>query len=125
MAKNTGNNFRRGAVTARTQFERPDGNYQKRNERTGEFMSVKNGGSPFKGVAKEPDGRDGDEGQTGRGVGDQFRRHLLPAIRPARECLLPVWRKLIPALAIRFQHRLLLGRELGPRHTRYRLRRTE
>ena len=40
MAKNTGNNFRRGAVTGRTQFERPDGNYQKRNERTGEFMSV-------------------------------------------------------------------------------------
>jgi len=59
MAKNTGNNFRRGAVTGRTQFQRPDGNYQKRNERTGEFMSVKNGGSPFKGVAREPDGRDG------------------------------------------------------------------
>ena len=59
MAKNTGNNFRRGAVTGRTQFERPDGNYQKRNERTGEFMSVKNGGAPFKGVTKEPDGRDG------------------------------------------------------------------
>ena len=52
MAKNTGNNFRRGAVTGRTQFQRPDGNYQKRNERTGEFMSVKNGGSPFKGVAR-------------------------------------------------------------------------
>jgi hypothetical protein len=58
MAKNTGSNFRRGAVTARTQFQRNDGNFQKRNERTGEFMSVKNGGSPFKGVAKEPDGRD-------------------------------------------------------------------
>jgi hypothetical protein len=58
MAKNTGDGFRRGAVTGRTQFQRPDGNYQKRNERTGEFMPVKDGGTPFKGVAKEPDGRD-------------------------------------------------------------------
>jgi hypothetical protein len=59
MAKNTGNDFRRGAVTARTQFQRVDGNYQKRNERTGHFMEVKQDGSPFKGVAREPDGRDG------------------------------------------------------------------
>lgn len=59
MAKNTGNDFRRGAVTARTQFQRPDGNYQKRDERSGHFMAVKDGGKPFKGVAKEPDGRDG------------------------------------------------------------------
>ena len=58
MAKNTGDGYRRGAVTARTQFARPDGNYQKRNERTGEFMEVKSGGDPFKGVAKEPDGSD-------------------------------------------------------------------
>lgn len=57
MAKNTGSNFRRGAVTARSQFKRPEGNYQKRNDHTGEFMSAKNGGSPFKAVAKEPDGR--------------------------------------------------------------------
>lgn len=59
MAKNTGNDFRRGAVTARTQFQRPDGNYQKRDERSGHFTAVKDGGKPFKGVAKEPDGRDG------------------------------------------------------------------
>ena len=58
MAKNTGDGFRRGAVTGRTQFQRPDGNFQKRDERTGEFMSVKDDGKPFKGVAKEPDGRD-------------------------------------------------------------------
>ena len=57
MAKNTGKGFRRGAVTGRTQFERPDGHFQKRNERTGHFMEVKDEGS-FKGVAKEPDGRD-------------------------------------------------------------------
>ncbi len=60
MAKNTGDGFRRGAVTARTQFQRPDGNWQKRDERTGQLMSVKDDGTPFKGVAKEPDGRDTD-----------------------------------------------------------------
>lgn len=59
MAKNTGNDFRRGAVTARTQFRRGDGNYQKRDERTGHFMEVKQDGRPFKGIAREPDGRDG------------------------------------------------------------------
>ena len=58
MAKNTGRNFRRGAVTARTQFQRDDELWQKRDERTGQFMSVKDDGTPFKGVAKEPDGRD-------------------------------------------------------------------
>lgn len=58
MAKNTGNGFRRGAVTARTQFERPDHHWQKRNERTGQLMGVKDDLEPFKGVAREPDGRD-------------------------------------------------------------------
>ena len=58
MAKNTGDGYRRGAVTGRTQFQRDDGNFQKRNERNGQFMEVKGGGRPFKGVAKEPDGRD-------------------------------------------------------------------
>lgn len=58
MAKNTGDGFRRGAVTGRTQFQRPDGLWQKRDERTGHLMSVKDDGEPFKGVAREPDGRD-------------------------------------------------------------------
>lgn len=58
MARNTGNGFRRGAVTARTQTKRADGNWQKRDERTGRLMQVKDDGKPFKGVAKEPDGRD-------------------------------------------------------------------
>ena len=58
MAKNTGNNHRKGAVTARTQYQRSNGNYQKRNERNGQFMAVKQSPGPFKGVAKEPDGRD-------------------------------------------------------------------
>ena len=58
MAINTGDGFRRGSVTGRTQFKRNDGNYQKRDERTGHFMQVKHDSKPFKGVAKEPDGRD-------------------------------------------------------------------
>jgi hypothetical protein len=58
MASNTGNGFRRGAVTGRTQFKRDDGKWQKRDERNGQFMPVKDDGKPFKGVAKEPDGRD-------------------------------------------------------------------
>jgi hypothetical protein len=58
MGTNTGKGFRHGAVRGRTQFQRPDGNYQKRDEWTGEFMEVKSGRHPFKGVAKEPDGRD-------------------------------------------------------------------
>ncbi|MEO0959605.1 MAG: hypothetical protein AAFY66_14270 [Pseudomonadota bacterium] len=58
MAKNTGNDFRKGAVTARTQFQRLDSLWQKRDERTGRFMEVKQSPGKFKGVAKEPDGRD-------------------------------------------------------------------
>ncbi len=62
MATNTGNGFRRGGVTARTQFERGDGNWQKRDERAGQFMPVKNDGEPYKGIAREPDGRDTKNG---------------------------------------------------------------
>lgn len=58
MARNTGSGFRRGAVTGRTQYRRDDGHFQKRDERSGKFMEVKDDGKPFKGVAKEPDGRD-------------------------------------------------------------------
>jgi hypothetical protein len=60
MGKNTGDGYRKGAVRERTQFEREDGNFQKRDEKTGHFMEVKQDGTPFKGVAKEPDGRDTD-----------------------------------------------------------------
>lgn len=61
MARNTGKDYRIGSVTGRTQYQRDDGRWQKRNERNGEFMSVKDDGKPFKGVAKEPDGRDTDK----------------------------------------------------------------
>lgn len=62
MATNTGKGHRTGAVTARTQVERKGGSFQKRDERTGEFMEGKSTPGPFKGVAKEPDGRDGKDG---------------------------------------------------------------
>lgn len=58
MAKNTGDGFRRGAVSGRTQFQRPDGHWQKRDEGTGHVMGVKKSEGPYKGIAKEPDGRD-------------------------------------------------------------------
>lgn len=58
MAKNTGDGYRIGAVKGRTQFQRDDGHFQKRDERSGRFMEVKDDGKPFKGVPKEPDGRD-------------------------------------------------------------------
>ncbi len=61
MAKNTGDGYRRGAVTGRTQFQHDDGSWQKRDERSGQFMERKSSEGPFKGVAKEPDGRDGKD----------------------------------------------------------------
>lgn len=57
MAKNTGSGFRRGSVDDRSQFKAPNGNYVKRDTDTGRFMDQKSGGSPFKGVAREKDGR--------------------------------------------------------------------
>ncbi len=63
MAKNTGKGSREGSVDKRTQGENPKtGDFTKRNRDTdsphdGEFMDVKEDGKPFKGVAKEPDGR--------------------------------------------------------------------
>jgi hypothetical protein len=57
MAKNTGNGFRRGSVDDRTQFQAPNGNFVKRDTGSGRFMDQKSGGSPFKGIAREKDGR--------------------------------------------------------------------
>lgn len=57
MAKNTGEGHRVGSVKDRTQTETPNGNEVKRNTVTGQFMDQKEDGKPFKGVAKEPDGR--------------------------------------------------------------------
>ena len=57
MATNTGEGFRKGSVTDRTQVHNPKNDtWVKRDADTGKFMDVKSG-DPFKGVAKEEDGR--------------------------------------------------------------------
>ena len=54
MARNTSSGARKGAVTRRTQVFNPaTGNYVKRDSGSGQFLSVKTDGKPFKGVVKE------------------------------------------------------------------------
>jgi hypothetical protein len=56
MAKNTGDGFRRGSVSGRSQtFNPKTGQSVKRNDGSGKFMAAKT--TPYKGVAREPDGR--------------------------------------------------------------------
>ena len=58
MAKNTGKDFRIGSVDGRSQVRNPKtGQWVKRNDDTGRFMSQKADGEPYKGVAKEKDRR--------------------------------------------------------------------
>lgn len=58
MAKNPPkDNARKGSVTQRTQFQHANGNWVKRDRATGQFMDQKTTPGPFKGIAKEPDGR--------------------------------------------------------------------
>jgi hypothetical protein len=52
MAKNTGSNYRRGAVTDRSQVRTPSG-WVKRDSTTGRFMDRKADPQPFKGVRRE------------------------------------------------------------------------
>ena len=57
MAKNTGAGYRKGSVTDRTQVHNPQNDtWVKRDADIGKFMDVKKK-EPFKGVAKEEDGR--------------------------------------------------------------------
>ena len=57
MAKNTGNGFRQGSVNDRTQvYNQHNDTWVKRDTDSGRFMDVKQD-APFKGVAKEEDGR--------------------------------------------------------------------
>ncbi|MDD3677701.1 MAG: hypothetical protein PHD14_00520 [Dehalococcoidales bacterium] len=46
MAKNTGDNTRKGAVSKREKWT-------KRDKETGQFIDVKSNGEPFKGVTKK------------------------------------------------------------------------
>jgi hypothetical protein len=58
MAKNTGNNYRKGSVNERSQVHNSrTGNWVKRDTQTGQFIDKKADGEPFKGVAKETDDR--------------------------------------------------------------------
>lgn len=58
MARNTNNGSRTGSVKSRTQTQTPSGNWVKRDTETGKFIDVKTSSKePFKGVAKEVDGR--------------------------------------------------------------------
>jgi len=57
MAVNTGEGYRIGSVRGRSQLEGPHGTYIKRDTVTGQFVQHKKDGTPFKGVAKEEDGR--------------------------------------------------------------------
>ncbi len=56
MAKNapTGDGHRKGMIKRRSQTFNPiTKKWVKRNSKTGQFMDVKQGGTPFKGVRKE------------------------------------------------------------------------
>lgn len=57
MARNTGAGHRIGSVSDRTQTQTPSGDWVKRDTNTGRFVEQKQGGDPFKGVARENDGR--------------------------------------------------------------------
>lgn len=59
MSKNTDKGFRKGSVAERSQLnlDEKKGKFVKRDLKTGEFTDVKEDNKPFKGVAKEPDGR--------------------------------------------------------------------
>ncbi len=54
MARNTGRDFRRGAVRDRSQtYNSKTETWTKRDAETGQFMDGKADGNPFKGVRKE------------------------------------------------------------------------
>ena len=55
MATNppAGDGHRNGAVRDRSQFQRPDGHWVKRDTETGRFKDVKSDEAPFKGVRRE------------------------------------------------------------------------
>ncbi|WP_346825056.1 hypothetical protein ACEN2Y_00725 (plasmid) [Ralstonia solanacearum] len=58
MAKNTGKGYRNGSVDNRSQVHNPQTDqWVKRDDTTGRFVGQKSDGTPYKGVAKERDGR--------------------------------------------------------------------
>lgn len=57
MAKNAGEDYRKNSVDDRSQTKALGGDFVKRNTDIGQFMDQQEVGKPFKGVAKEKDGR--------------------------------------------------------------------
>ena len=58
MATNTGKEYRIGAVNKRMQVCNPKTDlWVKCDTETGKFVAQKSGGTPFKGIAQEKDGR--------------------------------------------------------------------
>ena len=58
MARNTGKGSRIGSVKDRTQTQTPSDHWLKRDTNTGKIKDVKTSDkTPYKGVAKESDGR--------------------------------------------------------------------
>lgn len=54
MGKNTGKNYRQGAVKTRSQVKNPvTSQYVERDTSTGRFINVKEDGTKFKGVRTE------------------------------------------------------------------------
>jgi hypothetical protein len=54
VAKNTGIGYRKGAINERSQVVNPaNGNWTKRDSKSGRFTSQKTDKQPFKGVRKE------------------------------------------------------------------------
>ena len=51
--KDTHDGHREGAVSHRSQFRTPAGQWAKRDSETGRIVQVKAGRSPFKGIRKE------------------------------------------------------------------------
>ncbi|MBB4658208.1 hypothetical protein [Parvularcula dongshanensis] len=63
MAKNTGEGYRIGAVKDRSQVQKDDGSWAKRDAGDGTFIDNKAAPDPYKGVAKEPDDRSDRRGE--------------------------------------------------------------
>jgi hypothetical protein len=58
MATNSGKGHRQSAAVGRIQVQQRSGDWQTRDERTGEFMERKASPGPFKGIAKETSAKD-------------------------------------------------------------------
>ena len=85
LAKNTGSDFRRGAVTARTQFQHADGSWQKRDERSGQVMERKPREGPLIQLAARPGAGAAQASSTaGKAVSTRTSKASLRTVRRRR-----------------------------------------